>query len=152
MEESVPTILVVNGPNLNLLGRREPETYGTRSLDDLQSDLTELARGLDLELSFFQANSEGEIIDFIQQQGPQARGMVLNPGALTHYSLALRDAVASVGIPTIEVHLSNLYAREEFRHRSVIAAQCVGQISGLGFDSYRAAIRFLATHSKDNRS
>ncbi|HUV30454.1 MAG TPA: type II 3-dehydroquinate dehydratase [Acidobacteriota bacterium] len=140
----MPTILVVNGPNLNLLGRRETEVYGTGSLADLEKDLSVLAQSLKVDLKFFQSNSEGAIIDFIQAEGYDAEGLIINPGALTHYSLAVRDVVASVAVPTIEVHLSNIHSRESFRHQSVVAAVCVGQISGLGFRGYRAALHYLA--------
>jgi len=137
------TILVVNGPNLNLLGTREPEIYGHMTLQDLEKELVGLARDLQVELRFFQSNSEGAIIDFLQKEGPDASGVILNPGAFTHYSYAIRDAVASVGIRTVEVHLSNIYGREEFRHKSVIAPVCTGQISGLRSKGYLAALRFL---------
>jgi len=137
------TILVVNGPNLNLLGTREPEIYGHMTLQDLEKELVALARKLQVELRFFQSNSEGAIIDYLQKEGADACGLILNPGAFTHYSYAIRDAVVSIDIRTVEVHLSNIYGREDFRHRSVIAPVCVGQISGLGVKGYLAALRFL---------
>ena len=137
------TILVVNGPNLNLLGTREPEIYGHMTLQDLEKELVGLARDLQVELRFFQSNSEGAIIDYLQKEGPDASGVILNPGAFTHYSYAIRDAVASAGVRTVEVHLSNIYGREEFRRKSVIAPVCTGQISGMGVKGYLAALRFL---------
>jgi len=145
----MPKILVVNGPNLNLLGSREPEIYGRLTLEEINRALTERAKTEGIDLEFFQSNHEGEIIDFIQRQAPQAAGMIFNPGALTHYSLALRDAVTSVGVRTIEVHLSNIYGREEFRRHSVVAGACVGQISGLGVGSYYAALTWFIEHIGD---
>lgn len=145
----MPKVLVVNGPNLNLLGSREPETYGRVTLQDLNQRLTERAQANGLELVFFQSNHEGEIIDFIQREGSEAAGMIINPGAFTHYSLAIRDAIASVGIETVEVHISNIYGREEFRRHSVIAGVCRGQISGLGVDSYNAALMYFIEHTGD---
>lgn len=137
-------ILIVNGPNLNLLGKREPEIYGSEPLEELNRRLATLARDLGLEVRFFQSNSEGDIIDFIHRESESASGMIINPGALTHYSYALREAIAAVRIETIEVHLSNVYAREEFRHNSVIAAVCRGQISGFGLYGYAMALSYFA--------
>ena len=108
-------LLVVNGPNLNLLGKREPEIYGLSSLEDLQNSLLEIASKIGVELEFFQSNSEGAIIDFLQEKGFDSDGIIINPGALTHYSIAIRDTIASIGTPTVEVHISNISAREEFR-------------------------------------
>lgn len=138
------TILVVNGPNLNLLGKREPEIYGFGKLSDLVSELESLAGKLDTKLRFYQSNCEGEIIDYLQSHGFEADALIINPGAFTHYSYAIRDAIEAVGIRTVEVHLSNISGREEFRRRSVIAPVCVGQICGFGFESYHAALRLLA--------
>lgn len=140
-------ILVVNGPNLNLLGTRAPEIYGNVTLDQIVTRLTEAAVAAGFELVTFQSNHEGEIIDCIQKEATQCEGMIINPGAFSHYSYAIRDAITAVGLPTIEVHISNIYAREEFRHRSVIAPVCVGQISGLGVDGYLAALRWLIDHA-----
>ncbi|OAT79851.1 type II 3-dehydroquinate dehydratase [Desulfotomaculum copahuensis] len=134
-------ILVMHGPNLNLLGRREPAVYGALTLDEINAGLGALAAGLGVEISFFQSNHEGELVDRLHQAVEKEDAVVFNPGAFTHYSLALRDAVAAVGIPVIEVHLSNIYAREEFRHHSVIAPVAAGQISGLGGTGYRLALR-----------
>lgn len=139
-------ILVVNGPNLNLLGRREPEIYGTRTLQNLEKYMRQRAESLDMIVHFFQSNHEGALIDFIHEFGFSAQGMVINPGALTHYSYSLRDAVAAVNLPTVEVHLSNIHSREEFRRISVIAPVCITQISGLGFDSYIRGLETIHTH------
>ncbi len=144
----MPKILVVNGPNLNLLGKREPEIYGSRSLEDLNEKLAMLAADLKVELDFFQSNSESELIDFIHSKGFNADGMIINPGAFSHYSLALRDAIAAVGIDTIEVHLSNIYSREEFRQKSVIAPVCIGHLAGFGFYGYAMALSFFSDLSK----
>lgn len=145
-----PRILVLHGPNLNLLGRREPEVYGTRTLEDLNQGLIEAGKAQGVEVVPFQTNHEGQLLDRLHQETvpgpaalPLARGVILNAGAWTHTSLALRDAVAASTVPVIEVHLSNIHAREEFRHRSWIAPVCVGQISGFGEDSYHLALEFL---------
>jgi 3-dehydroquinate dehydratase-2 len=141
----VKKVVVVNGPNLNLLGKREPHIYGTRSLDDLNEVVMEKARALGLEVSLFQSNDEGAIIDFLQQHGPGSLGVVINPGALSHYSLALYDCLQALALPVVEVHLSNIHAREEFRSRSVTARAARGVITGLGFAGYELALEFLAT-------
>ncbi len=135
-------ILIVNGPNLNWLGKREPEVYGHQTLADLEEYLSRQVVGRDTELLFFQANGEGDIIDFIQKEN-DAGGLIINPGAFTHYSYAIRDCVSSMEFPSIEVHISNIYDREVFRHESVIAPVCRGQISGLGFTGYRLAMEAL---------
>jgi 3-dehydroquinate dehydratase II len=135
-------VLVLNGPNLGTLGRREPEVYGTRTLADLDAMMTTRARELGLELSCRQSNHEGQLIDWIETEACDA--IVINPGALSHYSLALADALRGSGKPVVEVHISNVFAREPERHRMVTAAAAKGVISGLGFDGYLAALDYLA--------
>ena len=136
-------LVVVNGPNLNLLGKREPEVYGTRSMGDLVKTVRAAARRLGVQVSVFQSNHEGEIIDFLQKEGPGALGIVINPGALSHYSLALYDCLQALAIPTVEVHLSNIHAREEFRSKSVTGRAARGVITGLGFAGYVLAMEYL---------
>jgi len=145
-------ILVINGPNLNTLGTREPEVYGTDTLADIMGHVEERARALEVEVKSFQSNHEGAIIDFVQQEAPQADGIVINPGALTHYGLSLRDALAGCGRPAIEVHISNLYVREPFRRRSVTAAVCAGVISGLGWRGYLLALEALVELVKEKKN
>ncbi len=134
-------VRVLNGPNLDLLGVREPEIYGKQSLEDIHKRLENEARGYKIDLDFFQSNYEGELIEKIHEAfKSKYDGIIINPGAFTHYSYAIRDAISGVRIPTIELHLSNIYTREEFRSKSVIAPVCIGQISGLGVDSYSLAL------------
>jgi 3-dehydroquinate dehydratase-2 len=141
-------ILVIHGPNLNMLGKRDPTLYGSQSLAEIDALLEKRAQELGVDVVPFQSNNEGALIDFIQGQAPQAAGIVINPGALTHYGLCLRDALADSALPIIEVHLSNIYAREEWRHKSVITPVARGQISGLGWRGYIAALEILAAESK----
>ena len=130
-------ILVIHGPNLNLLGQREPDIYGKTTLEEINRRLQKLARANRVELEIFQSNHEGEIVDTIGQANKRGvKAILINPAAYTHTSVAIRDAVAAVSIPTVEVHLSNIYAREEFRHASLIAPVCHGQVSGFGANSY----------------
>ncbi len=133
-------ILVLNGPNLNLLGQREPAVYGRTTLAEIEAKVRERAAARGAQVDFRQTNLEGELVTWIQQAKGRFDAIVLNAAAYTHTSVALRDAIAAVGIPTIEIHLSNVHAREEFRHRSVIAPVCVGQITGFGANSYLLAM------------
>jgi 3-dehydroquinate dehydratase II len=129
-------ILFLNGPNLNLLGQREPEIYGSTTLADIESQVRERARQLKVDIDFRQSNVEGELVGWIQQAREKFEVVVINAAAYTHTSIALRDAIAGSGVPTIEIHLSNVHAREEFRHKSLIAPVCRGQITGFGLKSY----------------
>ncbi len=139
---------MLHGPNLNLLGQREPGIYGSETLDQINQRLTALGSDLDppVTVHTFQSNHEGEIVDAIQQFGGSSDGIIINPAAFTHYSIAVRDALAAVAKPTVEVHLSNVHVREEFRHRSVTAPVVTGQVVGLGSVGYELALRFLAGH------
>lgn len=143
-------ILVLNGPNLNLTGLREPTHYGSATLDEINSALSEAASSLGIETVFFQSNHEGDIIDYIHSALDNFDGIILNAGAFTHYSYAIRDAIAAVNVPTVEVHMSNVHAREEFRHTSVIAPVCIGSIAGFGSFSYHLALAALIERFKKN--
>ena len=136
-------ILLINGPNLNTLGTRRPEIYGRTTLAEIEAAVTRRAAEQGVEVLAFQSNSEGALIDFMQAHAADARGIVINPGAFTHYSYAVRDALEATGLPLVEVHLSNIHAREQFRHTSVIAPVALGQVAGLGRHGYLAALDAL---------
>lgn len=137
-------ILIINGPNLNLLGTREPEIYGKLTLNEIETKLKSLAKDLKIEIECFQSNHEGEIVDKICGAQNIFDGIIINPAAYTHTSVAIRDAISAVKIPTIEVHISNIYSRDEFRHNSFIAPVSIGQISGLGLDGYLFALKYFS--------
>jgi 3-dehydroquinate dehydratase-2 len=139
-------ILVINGPNLNMLGKREPERYGGQTLELIERALSQRGQELDCELAFFQSNHEGEIIDFIQKEAPASAGILINPGALTHYGYSLHDALADSGLPVVEVHLSNIYAREDWRKQSVIADITMGQVTGFKAESYSLGLVALTNY------
>ncbi|MBQ3461551.1 MAG: type II 3-dehydroquinate dehydratase [Clostridia bacterium] len=141
--------LVINGVNLNMLGIREPGIYGNSMIADLEKNISKKANELGVSVDFFQSNFEGEIIEKIQSALGVYDGIIINPGAFTHYSYAIRDALGSVKIDTIEVHISNIHKREEFRHTSVTVPECIGQICGLGFKGYELALEYLAEKDKD---
>lgn len=135
--------LVIHGPNLNMLGKREPDIYGETSLDDLNKDLQKFAAALDIDCECFQSNHEGDIVDMIQQSEGVFDGIVINPAAYTHTSVAIRDAILSVSTPVVEVHLSDIHSRESFRQHSYIKDVCLAQISGKGIDSYKEGLQLL---------
>lgn len=142
---------MLHGPNLNLLGKREPGIYGLTTLDDINSLLRQEAEAMQASVSWFQSNHEGALVDAIHAALTQHQGILINAGAYTHTSVAIRDAIAAVNLPTVEVHLSNIYRREEFRHHSYIAPVVIGQISGFGADSYRLGLYALIRHLKEKQ-
>ena len=145
-------ILIINGVNLNMTGKREIDVYGTKTLDEINSSILEFAEKKNIKIDFFQSNYEGAIVDKIHAAKGVYDGLIINPGAFTHYSYAIRDAIASVTVPVIEVHISNVHSRESFRHTSVISAVTVGQIVGFGFYGYKmAALAFLEREAGDGR-
>ena len=146
-----PRVLVVHGPNLNTLGQREPDVYGRTTLAEIDERLRERAGALGGEIASFQSNWEGALIDFLQKEAANAVGIVINPGGLTHSSVSLRDALAGTGKPAVEVHLSNIYAREPFRHTSLLAPVCKGQISGLGWRGYLYALEWLLADYRERQ-
>jgi 3-dehydroquinate dehydratase II len=152
VEKMALQILVMNGPNLNTLGTREPTIYGTTTLAQINEMVRARGEELGADVEAFQSNYEGALIDYIQQHGEYTDGIIINPGAFTHYSIALRDALASAKIPTIEVHLSNIYAREEFRHHSVIAPIARGHIVGVGWRGYLLALEALVELIREERA
>lgn len=144
-------ILIVNGPNINLLGTREPEIYGTLTLDSIVEKLSAYAADIGVEPEFFQSNIEGEIVDKIQWARDFCDGIVINPAAYTHTSVAIRDAISAVKLPAVEVHISNIHQREEFRRHSFIAPVCIGQIAGFGFDSYKLGLEAVVDYIKSKK-
>lgn len=143
-------VLVINGPNLNLLGTREPEVYGNESLGGIVDELRTYAGGRGVDLSDFQSNGEGDLVTAIHEARTNVDGIIINPGAYTHYSIAIRDAISGVGLPAVETHLSNVHAREPFRSHSVIAPVCVGVVAGFGRNSYFVALEALLRHLHHN--
>lgn len=144
MRVKEPCVLVIHGPNLNLLGKREPNVYGKLTLDEINNNILNKAKKIGIRVNFIQSNHEGSIVDAIQEAEGQYNGVIINAAAYTHYSIAIRDAIAAISVPTIEVHLSNIYKRESFRHCSVIAPVVYGQISGFGGSSYLLALEAVA--------
>lgn len=142
-------LLILNGPNLNRIGKREPDIYGHETLDDVEKKLTKIAEKESIKLDFFQSNTEGVLIDRIHEAADDGTdGIIFNPGAFTHYSIALRDAIASIDVPAIEVHISNIHTRESFRQISVIAPVCIGQLTGFGTDGYTLALQAFLLRRK----
>lgn len=139
-------ILIIHGPNLNMLGKREPEIYGADTLEDVNAAIENLAAELGVEVSFFQSNAEGDIVAKIQQSGSEFDAIMINPGAYTHTSIAIRDAILSSGLPIAEVHISNVHKREEFRHKSYVSGVALGVVTGFGIDSYFLGLRGLVSH------
>jgi 3-dehydroquinate dehydratase-2 len=147
VELNMKSILILHGPNLNLLGMREPEVYGNWTLEDINEELISCGQDFGIRVRSFQSNSEGELIDALHDARTWAVGVVFNPGAYTHTSVALRDAISAIEIPVVEVHLSNVYAREEFRHKSLLAPVCLGKITGFGWRSYLLGLQAVVEHT-----
>jgi 3-dehydroquinate dehydratase-2 len=145
-------ILIIHGPNLNMLGKREPDIYGATTLEEINAALTSKAKGLGAEVTFFQSNSEGEIVSNIQDAMSKFEGVVINPGAYTHTSVAIRDAILSSGLPVVEVHISNIHKREDFRQKSFVSGVALGVISGFGVNSYMLGLSGLVDYLKDNEN
>ena len=145
-------ILIIHGPNLNMLGKREPDIYGATTLEEINAALTSKAKGLGAEVTFFQSNSEGEIVSNIQDAMSKFDGVVINPVAYTHTSVAIRDAILSSGLPVVEVHISNIHKREDFRQKSFVSGVALGVISGFGVNSYMLGLSGLVDHLKDNEN
>ena len=143
-------ILIIHGPNLNMLGKREPDIYGATTLEEINAALTSKAKGLGAEVTFFQSNSEGEIVSNIQDAMSKFEGVVINPGAYTHTSVAIRDAILSSGLPVVEVHISNVHKREDFRQKSFVSGVALGVISGFGVNSYMLGLSGLVDYLKNN--
>ena len=139
-------ILLVNGPNLNALGKRDTSIYGSKTLSEIEAEVVAGGKELEAEILCFQSNSEGEIVDYIQKQTPEAHGIIINGGALSHYGLSLRDALVDTGLPLMEVHLSNIHARESWRQQSVTSSVAIGVIAGLGWRGYLYALDYLVQH------
>jgi 3-dehydroquinate dehydratase-2 len=144
-------ILVINGPNMNMLGIREKENYGTSTLSDINHEIERTAEKLKADVQFFQSNCEGGIIDKIHEANDSYDGIVINPAALTHYSVAVLDAINSISVPVVEVHMTNIFAREEFRRKTITGAGCIGVISGFGKNSYNIAVNALLDYLRDKR-
>lgn len=145
-------VLVIHGPNLNLLGKREPEIYGSTTLEEINSMIAGEARTLDVEVEFYQSNVEGEIVGKIQEAMGRFDGIVINPAAYTHTSVAIRDAISATAIPSVEIHISNIFKREEFRHKSFISPVAIGVVTGFGIEGYLLALRGLVSYLVANRS
>ena len=145
-------ILIIHGPNLNMLGKREPDIYGATTLEEINAALTNKAKGLGAEVTFFQSNSEGEIVSNIQDAMSKFDGVVINPGAYTHTSVAIRDAILSSGLPVVEVHISNIHKREDFRQKSFVSGVALGVISGFGVNSYMLGLSGVVDYLKDNEN
>ena len=136
-------LLIINGPNLNLLGQREPKIYGKKTLQDILDDVYLYSKNHNINIEAFQSNHEGEIVDMIQKSNDLYQGLIINPGALSHYSISIRDAISSISIPTVEVHLSNIFIREKFRNHSVISDVCSKMVVGLGSNGYKIAVGYF---------